>query len=91
MALKTVTSIDDSTGLVTVTPAGSSARDIAAALIGAADDPAQVRTATTATGMGWVVPKAVAAKAGILAKPKSGSSGDKDTARTGGSGGPKSR
>lgn len=54
---------------VEIVSAGSTAGEIAGALLAAATDPAQVRTVTTVTGMGWQVPVAVAEIAGMLAKP----------------------
>lgn len=64
MSLKVTTTVRDDQ--VEVVSAGSTSADIAAALLDAADDPAQVRTVTTTTGLGWQVPTSVARKAGIL-------------------------
>lgn len=64
MALKVTTTVHDDT--VEVVSAGSTSGEIATALLDAATDPADVRTVTTTTGMGWHVPLAVARKAGIV-------------------------
>ncbi len=64
MALKVTTTVHDDD--VEVISAGSTSTEIAKALLDAADDPAQVRTATTVTGMGWRIPLSVAKKAGIV-------------------------
>lgn len=64
MALKVTTTVHGDT--TEVVSAGSTSGEIATALLAAADDPAQVRTVTTVTGMGWQVPTTVARKAGIV-------------------------
>ena len=64
MALKVTTTVNGDT--VEVVSAGSTPGEIATALLDAATDPAQVRTVTTVTGMGWQVPLDVAKKAGIV-------------------------
>lgn len=75
MALKVTTTVHEDT--VEVVSAGSTSGEIAKALLDAADDPAQVRTVTTTTGMGWHVPHTVAKKAGIVQTP----SGRKNTSK----------
>ena len=64
MALKVTTTVHGDT--VEVVSAGSTPGEIATALLAAATDPADVRTVTTVTGMGWRVPASVAKKAGIV-------------------------
>lgn len=64
MSVKVTTTVRDDT--VEVVSAGSPSGEIAKALLDAADDPAQVRTVTTTTGLGWQVPLDVAKKAGIV-------------------------
>lgn len=76
MALKVTTTVHGDT--VEVVSAGSTPGEIATALLDAADDPAQVRTVTTVTGMGWRVPASVAKKAGIVQTP----SGRKNTSKS---------
>lgn len=64
MSVKVTTTVHDDQ--VEVISAGSSSGEIAKTLLDAADDPAQVRTVTTTTGLGWQVPLEVAKKAGIV-------------------------
>ena len=65
MSVKVTTTLPDP-DTVEVVSAGSTSGEIATALLDAADDPAQVRTVTTTTGLGWQVPLDVAKKAGIV-------------------------